>query len=70
MKKFFEKQLSAYIGKSICKDEILYYRSVLIATMRKMGATENDINLIHEATIINSIRDNRKPEDVAWAILQ
>lgn len=70
MKKFFARQLSVCVTKTICQDEILRYRSLLIIEMKKMGATEDEIALIHDATIRNSIRNNRKPEEVAWAILQ
>ncbi len=54
----------------ITQNEITRYRLVLVAEMKKQGATENELSLIHDATIRNSIRSNRKPEDVAWAILQ
>ena len=70
MKKFFLKQASVCISKTICQDDITNYRSLLIVEMRRMGATQNEIDLIHDAIIRNSIRNNRKPEDVAWAILQ
>ncbi len=70
MKKFFTRQLSICVPKNICQDEIVRYRSLLIVEMKKMGATQDEINLIHDTTIRNSIRNNRKPEDVAWAILQ
>ena len=70
MKKFFTEQISVYCSKPICQDEIARYRSLLIIEMKKMGATEDEIDLIHDATIRNSIRNKRKPEDVAWAILQ
>lgn len=70
MKKFFTRQMSICVTKTICQDEIVRYRSLLIIEMKKMGATEDEIALIHDATIRNSIRNNRKPEEVAWAILQ
>lgn len=70
MKKFFIRQVSICSSDTICQDEIVRYRSLLIVEMKKMGATEDEINLIHDATIRNSIRNNRKPEEVAWAILQ
>lgn len=46
------------------------YRSKLIEEMIKLGATENDIDLISDTLIRNSIQNNRTPKDVAWAILQ
>ena len=70
MKKFFIRQMSICSSDTIGQDEIIRYRSLLIVEMKKMGATEDEINLIHDATIRNSIRNKRKPEEVAWAILQ
>ena len=46
------------------------YRTALIEEMLKQGATKADIDLISDALIINAIEQNRKVEDVAWAILQ
>lgn len=62
--------ISDCIKPNISQNEITSYRSLLIAEMKKIGATNRDIDLIHDATIRNSIRNKRKPEDVAWAILQ
>lgn len=56
--------------KTITMNEINEYRSLLIDEMLKMGATEDDLILIKDATIRNAIKRKRKPEDVAWAILQ
>ena len=70
MKKFFAAQMTACASKTICQDDIAQYRSLLVNEMKKMGATQDELCLIHDATIRNSIRNNRKPEDVAWAILQ
>lgn len=49
---------------------VYVYKSMVIEAMKKMGATENDLSLLKKETIINSIQRNRKPEDVAWAVLQ
>lgn len=38
--------------------------------MIKLGAKENEINLISDALIQNAINNNRNAKDVAWAILQ
>lgn len=56
--------------KTITINEINEYRSLLIDEMLKIGATEDDVILIKDATIRNAIKRKRKPEDVAWAILQ
>ncbi|MBQ8004672.1 MAG: hypothetical protein IJ299_06240 [Oscillospiraceae bacterium] len=70
MKKFFARQMAVCVSRNISQEEIARYRSLLIVEMEKMGATQNEISLIHDATIRNSIRNDRKPEEVAWAILQ
>ena len=70
MKKFFIARMSDCVSETICNDEIAQYRSLLVNEMKKMGATQDELGLIHDATIRNSIRNKRKPEDVAWAILQ
>ena len=70
MKKFFARQMAVCVSRNISPEEIARYRSLLIVEMEKMGATQNEISLIHDATIRNSIRNDRKPEEVAWAILQ
>lgn len=46
------------------------YRDLLQQEMLRLGADEHEIKLIKDATIRNAIRRNRKPEDVAWALLQ
>lgn len=46
------------------------YREALQNEMIKLGATEQEFNLIKDATIRNALKRNRKPENVAWALLQ
>lgn len=46
------------------------YKEKVLDEMIKQGATENELQQIKESSIINGIKNNRKPEDVAWAILQ
>ena len=70
MNKFFLKRLSTVSTSGISVSQIEEYRRDLVAEMKKQGASDNELMLIHEATIINSIRSNRQPEEVAWAILQ
>lgn len=70
MYKYFEKKLVNAKFSIIDEAEIIIYRQRLIEEMNKMGATEQELNLIHTETIENSIRQNIEPEDVAWAILQ
>lgn len=58
------------ISKEINDDLIQDYRIKLEIEMIKLGANEQEISFIKDATIRNAIRRNRKPEDVAWALLQ
>jgi len=46
------------------------YCKALQNEMIKLGAEEKDFDLIKDATIRNALRRNRKPKDVAWALLQ
>lgn len=69
MYKYFAIQISS-ISDSTSSEKISEYRHLIIEEMIKMGATNQEISLLQTATIINSIRNNRKPEDVAWALLQ
>ncbi len=68
MKKYFLQNHVANISTS--PEETLQYRSMVILEMKKMGATDQEIKLLRDETILNSIRNKRRPEDVAWAILQ
>lgn len=70
MKQYFLKRLNQLQDCSISQAEIDAYRLLVIEAMKKSGASEHEIGLIHDATIRNSIRRNRRPEEVAWAILQ
>ena len=60
---------NSYISE-ISPSQIKEYSDLLISALKKMGATEQELSLISDAIIINSINNNRKAEDVAWAILQ
>ena len=70
MKKYFLKKQASLAVCPIEPERIKEYRAALEQAMERMGATEAEKELIHDATIRNSIMSNRKPEDVAWAILQ
>lgn len=63
-------QRNASIASSITQDQIDAYRTTVVIEMEKMGATNQEISLLRTETVLNSIRNHRKPEDVAWAILQ
>lgn len=63
------KNMSTYISE-ISPSQIKEYNDLLISALKSMGATDNELSLVCDAIIINSIHNNRKAEDVAWAILQ
>ena len=46
------------------------FKKELVKEMKKLGADENDLSLISNTLIENSILNDRSPEDVAWAIMQ
>jgi len=56
--------------RMVCNAEITRYRAAVRKEMIKMGASEKELRLIEDATIRNAIRRQRKPEDVAWALMQ
>lgn len=58
------------VSSDISSVQIRCYHKELVVELKKQGATNAEINLVNRNLIINSIRRNRKPEDVAWAILQ
>lgn len=58
------------LGEEITTLQLNNYRLLLIDEMLKLGASEKELQMIKDATIRNAIRKNRKPEDVAWALLQ
>lgn len=68
MKKFFEYRNAEMVSPDISK--ITKYRKLLLMEMKKMGTSESDLNLVCGTIIINAINNDRKAEDVAWAILQ
>ncbi len=70
MKEYFIKECNNVSQFDITDDQIKEYRELLVIEMIKMGADEREINLISIQLIINSLINNRNPEDVAWAILQ
>ncbi len=46
------------------------YKEEVLNQMILQGATEDELQLLKDEAILNGIRNNRSPEDVAWAILQ
>lgn len=70
MHKYFEDRLKRTVLPEIDMFEIVEFRKSVVNVMLKMGADKSDLTLIHDAAIKNSIRNKRKPEELAWAILQ
>lgn len=70
MNKFFEKWLTQKSSEDISQEDVVQYRLTLLCEMKRMGATENDLSLISNSIITNSIKNKRSPKEVAWAILQ
>lgn len=70
MYKYFERLSDVMLPVEISEEEIVLYRNKVLSQMKLMGASKNEMALVQDAAIRNAIRNNRKPEDVAWAILQ
>lgn len=70
LKKYFAMRLAAAAPVNVSSFQINDYRERVICEMKKMGASEQELSLLHDATITNSIINKREPRDVAWAILQ
>ncbi len=58
------------VNENVDTVEMDDYRSLLVEEMLKLCASNQELWFIKDATIRNAIRNNRKPENVAWAILQ
>ncbi|MEG1545015.1 MAG: hypothetical protein RR382_10915 [Tannerellaceae bacterium] len=70
MKKYFSEQLVRLGARMVSESQLIEYRNLVVVAMEKNGATQDEVTLVHDETIINSIQKKRQPEDVAWAILQ
>lgn len=70
MKSYFKNLLVRTKTPEVTVSQINDYKTALIKELIKMGATESEKNLVCNEMIINSIINNRRVEDVAWAILQ
>lgn len=69
MNTYLEKILSQIESPTIDEGELLEFRAQVVKEMKKMGATKVQFSLLKDGVLKNAIRNNRKPEDVAWAIL-
>ena len=70
MKKYFLAKQEQNALIQISQKEIDAYRNRLIDALLRLGATDNDMSLICDTIVKNSILNHRNPEDVAWAVLQ
>lgn len=70
MNTYFTQLTANTAPPSISSEIISSYRKELIEEMIRLGATDNELDLVCDNTVINSIMNKRKVEDVAWAILQ
>ncbi|MBQ8141078.1 MAG: hypothetical protein IJ038_05220 [Clostridia bacterium] len=61
---------SRKIFKARGSNKVETYKNSLIAEMKKQGATESDLSLISDVLVLNSIKEERSPEEVVWALLQ
>lgn len=69
MKKEVENNVNIATSQ-ISLSQISEYSKQLKKTLIKMGATDCELSLVCDEIVINSIRNNREVDDVAWAILQ
>lgn len=69
MEKGSKNNKDTYISE-ISSSQFKEYNDLLIRTLKKMGATEQELSLVCDEIILNSIHNDRTAEDVAWAILQ
>ena len=51
-------------------ESIQDFKERVLAEMRKMSATENELALADDEVIKASMSMGHEPEDVAWALLQ
>lgn len=70
LKKYFAVRAASASAVRLSSVQIDSYRTQVVAEMKKLGATNRELLLLHDATIKNSIINKREPRDVAWAILQ
>ena len=70
MNKYFAMRTAPAYAAQISHAQIDAYRKLVVREMKKMGATEQELLLLHDITVANSIMNKREPRDVAWALLQ
>ena len=52
------------------KKDILDYKKALKIEFINLGAKKSDFLQIKEDTVINYLKQNKDPKDVAWALVQ
>lgn len=50
--------------------DIIEYQKLVIEEMKKLGATEADLNLVGIGVLRTGIKHKRSPKDIAWALMQ
>ncbi len=70
MKKYSMELVQGMPKKGVAQEKIEEYRDMLIIELKKLGASDSELELVSEKMIINAINNGRKAEDIAWAILQ
>lgn len=51
-------------------NQIAEYKKEVIKIMKKKGASDVQIRLVRDGSVKCAIINKRKPEDLAWAIMQ
>lgn len=59
------------MGKEgITKEDIEIFKENVLKELEKNNATDVEKKLLSDEMVLNAIVNGRKPEDVAWAIIQ
>lgn len=70
MNKYLLKMFPRTEALSIKPEDIEAYKNAVISEMNKRGASDAQIRLVKDGAIKYAIKTKRKPEDLAWAIMQ
>lgn len=52
------------------ENQIAEYKKEVIKVMKEKGASDMQIRLVRDGSVRYAIINKRKPEDLAWAIMQ
>ena len=70
MRDFLKNTASQIDSLVISSEQIDSYRKAVADEMLRFGTSDNELCLICDSILINSISNNRTARDTAWAILQ